>query len=319
MSTGEHTCPSCGGTLKVICVGGSSEGYTVGEGEYYLAWVCSGCRAEYGTWMSWTLSAEGAPEPKLTIQGSPKAGDATASEPIRKSSEAPDAGGGNNGVFIAHSSSDKATARKLAVDLRARGIQTWYDEWEIRVGDSIVEKISAGLRRQAFMVLLLSRHFPESKWLHREFAAGLATHIETARLKILPARLDDTEIPVLLKDIRYADFRSDYGRGLWDVISAIRPVDHTPALNDLEKALILELWRVKRFRWENQIFEWFYRDKPRSDAFDALLHWGVIELNEVGGFPSGGLGLGAGDLDIIEYECRLTDTGKAIAHRLVSG
>jgi hypothetical protein len=124
---------------------------------------------------------------------------------------------------------------------------------------------------------------------------------------------------MLLKDIRNADFRTDYERGLWDILSAIRPIEQTPSLSEVEKDIVLELWRVKRFRWETQVFESYYRDKARSEAFDALVHWGLIEINEVGGFPSGGLSLGAGDLPIIEYECRLTDLGKAVAHKMLRG
>jgi hypothetical protein len=39
-------------------------------------------------------------------------------------------------VFLSHSATDKAVVRALAERLRTDGLQVWFDEWEIKVGDS---------------------------------------------------------------------------------------------------------------------------------------------------------------------------------------
>jgi hypothetical protein len=45
-------------------------------------------------------------------------------------------------AFLSHSSLDNARfASQFATDLRERGIDVWYDEWELNPGDSIVDKI----------------------------------------------------------------------------------------------------------------------------------------------------------------------------------
>jgi hypothetical protein len=44
-------------------------------------------------------------------------------------------------VFLSHSAKDKAVARPLAGRLREAGLRVWYDEWEIKPGDSIPAKI----------------------------------------------------------------------------------------------------------------------------------------------------------------------------------
>ena len=44
-------------------------------------------------------------------------------------------------VFLGHSSKDKAVVRLLAEHLKKDGIRVWFDEWEIRPGDSIPSKI----------------------------------------------------------------------------------------------------------------------------------------------------------------------------------
>ena len=48
-------------------------------------------------------------------------------------------------VFLSHSAKDKPVARDLAERLREAGLTVWFDEWEIRPGDSIPSKIEEGL------------------------------------------------------------------------------------------------------------------------------------------------------------------------------
>jgi hypothetical protein len=40
-------------------------------------------------------------------------------------------------VFLSHRSKDKAVVRPLAERLRGDGLRVWFDEWEIKPGDSI--------------------------------------------------------------------------------------------------------------------------------------------------------------------------------------
>jgi hypothetical protein len=48
-------------------------------------------------------------------------------------------------VFLSHSSKDKAVVRTVAERLRKDGLKVWFDDWEIRPGDSIPAKIEEGL------------------------------------------------------------------------------------------------------------------------------------------------------------------------------
>nr|WP_285860686.1 MULTISPECIES: toll/interleukin-1 receptor domain-containing protein [Paenibacillus] len=47
---------------------------------------------------------------------------------------------------MSHSSKDKFFVRKLAEKLNEYGVKVWIDEAEIKVGDSSIEKISAGVK-----------------------------------------------------------------------------------------------------------------------------------------------------------------------------
>ena len=43
-------------------------------------------------------------------------------------------------LFVCHASEDKPAARAFTNFLSERGADVWFDQWEIRVGDSIVQK-----------------------------------------------------------------------------------------------------------------------------------------------------------------------------------
>ena len=50
-------------------------------------------------------------------------------------------------VFISHASEDKdEIVRPLAIALRNAGLTVWYDEFELKIGDSLRQKIDKGLK-----------------------------------------------------------------------------------------------------------------------------------------------------------------------------
>lgn len=124
-------------------------------------------------------------------------------------------------VFVCHASEDKPVAREFASRLSALGAEVWLDEWEIRIGDSIVEKVNAGLQSASHLAVLLSANSVNKPWVKRELSATLMRQLATACVIILPVRLDDCSIPVILADIKYADCREDLERGIKDVAETL--------------------------------------------------------------------------------------------------
>jgi TIR domain len=89
-------------------------------------------------------------------------------------------------VFISHASEDKdAVARSLANGLRDLGLRVWYDEFELRIGDSLRRKIDAGLRDSRFGVVVLSHAFFAKNWPQHELD-GLVTLELSGEQVILP-------------------------------------------------------------------------------------------------------------------------------------
>lgn len=60
-------------------------------------------------------------------------------------------------VFISHATEDKTeVVRPLAEVLRRLGLRVWYDEYELKLGDSLRRKIDHGLVTSRFGVVVLS-------------------------------------------------------------------------------------------------------------------------------------------------------------------
>ncbi len=89
-------------------------------------------------------------------------------------------------VFISHASEDKdAFVRPLAVALCNLGVKVWYDEFSLRLGDSLSRSIDKGLAESAFGIVVISPHFITKPWPERELCGLVAREIGEGRV-ILP-------------------------------------------------------------------------------------------------------------------------------------
>jgi hypothetical protein len=90
-------------------------------------------------------------------------------------------------LFISHASEDKEqVVLPLVAGLRRAGLRVWLDRQEIRIGDSLREKIDDGLANSRFGVVVLSPDFLKKGWPKRELNALLALEDATGRNVILP-------------------------------------------------------------------------------------------------------------------------------------
>lgn len=89
-------------------------------------------------------------------------------------------------VFISHASEDKDDiARPLAKELGKLGFSVWFDEFSLKVGDSLRRAIDSGLRLSRFGVIILSKNFFAKNWPQYELN-GLVTREIEGKKVILP-------------------------------------------------------------------------------------------------------------------------------------
>ena len=89
-------------------------------------------------------------------------------------------------VFISHSSEDKEdVVRPLATALQGEGLRVWYDEFELKIGDSLRRKIDQGLANSRFGLVVLSPSFISKGWTNYELD-GIVTRAVTGDQVLLP-------------------------------------------------------------------------------------------------------------------------------------
>lgn len=109
-------------------------------------------------------------------------------------------------IFLSHSREDKFFARKLAEKLSEFGVDVWIDEAEIKVGDSLIRKISEAIEKAEYVAAVLSHNSVLSPWVQKELAIAMTQEISGRKVKVLPILLEKCEIPEFLEDKVYADF-----------------------------------------------------------------------------------------------------------------
>ena len=78
-------------------------------------------------------------------------------------------------VFLSHAHEDKQElVRPLAEALRERGLEVWYDEFSMKLGDSLRRSIDRGLKECDRGVVIISPRFMKGQWTRRELDALFA-------------------------------------------------------------------------------------------------------------------------------------------------
>ncbi|MFZ4861305.1 TIR domain-containing protein [Sphingobacterium sp. Mn56C] len=88
--------------------------------------------------------------------------------------------------FISHASEDKEDiVRSLADNLKENGFSVWYDEFELKIGDSLRKKIDAGLINSRYGIVIISPSFVKKNWTEYELNGMVAREMNGHKV-ILP-------------------------------------------------------------------------------------------------------------------------------------
>lgn len=88
--------------------------------------------------------------------------------------------------FISHASEDKDDiVRDLAEALRNSGFEVWYDEFELKIGDSLRKKIDYGLSNANYGIVIVSPSFVKKNWTEYELNGMVAREMNGHKV-ILP-------------------------------------------------------------------------------------------------------------------------------------
>lgn len=89
-------------------------------------------------------------------------------------------------VFVSHASEDKEDfVRYFVKCLQQNGLKVWYDEFTLRVGDSLRRSIDNGLKNSRYGIVVLSEAFFRKEWPQRELDGLFAREVNGEKV-ILP-------------------------------------------------------------------------------------------------------------------------------------
>lgn len=146
-------------------------------------------------------------------------------------------------IFISYSHNNSEFATNLATQLVQHKARVWIDEWELSVGDSIIARIQDAIEGASALLVILSQDSVKSEWCIKELNTGLIRELDERRVIVLPVLMEDCEIPLFLRDKKYADFTKDYDKGLQDVLSAISPISSDTLNRHEEDEMYLD-WSI---------------------------------------------------------------------------
>ncbi len=142
-------------------------------------------------------------------------------------------------VFISYAGEDRAAvAEPLARALRDENYAVWFDQWELKLGDPLSDRISEGLSQSRFGVVIVSPAFAAKQWPRDELA------VLTTRRAVIPvlygmSARDVANSPVaLLAGLKYTSYDGhDLARLVREVTERIgRPATKATVAVDLSRS-----------------------------------------------------------------------------------
>ncbi|WP_050607312.1 toll/interleukin-1 receptor domain-containing protein [Clostridium niameyense] len=109
-------------------------------------------------------------------------------------------------VALSFAGEDREYVEKVAEILKAIGIQVFYDKYEEvdLWGKNLYTHLDDIYQKKSkYCIMFISKHYKEKLWTNHERESAQARAFESKEEYILPAKLDDTEIPGIRKTIGY--------------------------------------------------------------------------------------------------------------------
>ena len=176
-------------------------------------------------------------------------------------------------IFVSYSSKDKRFVNRLINHLIDLDIKIWFDVFEIKIGDSIIEKINEALDRTEGIAIILSRNSIKSNWVKKEINTTLIKKLNKKKIDIFPILIDNCTIPNLLTEYKYADFRENFDSGFNNFIDSLKWKKYTTKTEEYKTNISFKT-PIVRFRnlsqKYNRIYPKFVREIGRASCRERV-------------------------------------------------
>jgi len=197
-------------------------------------------------------------------------------------------------VYLAHASEDKAMVKPLAEGLMRRGINVWYDNWEIGYGDSLRRKMEEGLGDCTHFVVLLTETSIKKPWVNEEIDAGLMGAVEgTAKFIGLRHDLPLSSVSPFLKTRLTPEFKPGE-EGLEALAGEIYGISKKPPLGEKPRYVQSHEAGSTWSASARTVAEYFVRSSKHAQSMDPQASY--AEIQEETGLPMPDVRIGVLDL-----------------------
>jgi len=148
-------------------------------------------------------------------------------------------------IFLSHNYNDKDFVGPLANELSNEYGQDniFFDEWSIRPGENIIEKMNEGLENCEFFFLFMSKDSLTSEMVTLEWTSTLKEKSKRD-IQFITIKCDDSEIPMILSSLNYLDmYTNGFDITLRQIIELINKdfsEKEYPAYNNLQGYILGE-------------------------------------------------------------------------------
>jgi hypothetical protein len=129
-----------------------------------------------------------------------------------------------NTLFISYAREDFDGAKRLYNDLKSAGLNAWLDKEELLPGQQWQLEIRKAIKNSAYFLAVLSSNSVEKRgYVQKEFKFGLEVldEVPESQIFVIPARLNECNVPEKLRKYQYVDLFPDWETGLRRILQAM--------------------------------------------------------------------------------------------------
>jgi tetratricopeptide (TPR) repeat protein len=109
-------------------------------------------------------------------------------------------------VYFSYRSTDRLWALSLVARLEGAGYKVFLDQRDLVPSDVLTGQLQEALARSHSAIVLVSRGWLESSWCRAALDVLVTRAAEEPAFRLVPLRLDDSELPVFLRSRLWIDF-----------------------------------------------------------------------------------------------------------------
>lgn len=124
-------------------------------------------------------------------------------------------------LFISYSHADKETVSTIVAYMKSHGFNCWWDEQEIDIGDSIVERVHQGIQECTLAIVFLSHATESAMFAKHELRTFLQEKIYNQKDWFL-VRLDDVNPDKIIEGLSAYKYFDYFGNNKQELAEAIQ-------------------------------------------------------------------------------------------------